>query len=167
MPDLRPTLLLLALAALPGPLAAQTFRDTHFANPDLPGGPCYQRTYTTAHLADHPQQQVTQITLRPSLLSPEVATGDYLLDLFVMRRGDPEELMATAYCTPRSTRMDCLLEGDAGGFRLEAAGPARLRLTVGPQGVLFEGRADVLELSATTGDDRVFLIPNAAPEACH
>lgn len=122
---------------------------------------CYARSYSAAHLADHPNQLVTDIALTPDRASP--ALGELRLILELRLRGLAETLVATAYCDPApATALDCKLEGDAGGFTVTPAKGDALTVTVGPFGMHFEGVRDFIEIRADRGDDRVFRLPRAA-----
>jgi hypothetical protein len=130
----------------------------------LPPGACHLRRYAPDHLAAHPAQSVTLIALAPETGAAEADTP--VLRLSVAVRGDREIYRATAYCDRWQFPADCLLEGDAGAFRLEAARDGALRLTVAPRGISLEGSRGFVALEGTRGDDRLFLIPRAAPGAC-
>lgn len=126
---------------------------------DLIGGGCFQRIYSPAHLAQHPQQQVTTIALRRA--SEHDRSPSQGLQLRLTLRAWDELLTGIAYCAPNATTLECSMEGDAGGFRLEAARDGALRLVVAPQGISLEGESDVAVIAGDQGDDRRFLIPPA------
>lgn len=124
---------------------------------DLMGAGCFVRVYSAAHLRDHPLQQVTVIALRRAPVQD--LDGAVLVDVGVEMRAWNEPLRGSAVCVPVGATLDCLLEGDAGAFTLEAGRGGALRLVVAPRGMAFEGTSDFAEISGTTGDDRLFLIP--------
>jgi predicted nucleic acid-binding Zn ribbon protein len=129
----------------------------------LPGS-CYLRQYTRAHLAEHPDQTVTMIALGPETGAEEADAP--ILRLMVAVRGDGEFYRATAYCDGWGRRMDCMLEGDAGGFTLEPARDGAVRMTLARYGITFEGSGGFVTLEGDRGDDRVFLIPAVPADAC-
>lgn len=132
---------------------------------DLLAPGCFERVYSVDHLARNPVQQVTRIALRRA--ASQDAAGGTLVDLAVEMRAWGEVLRATALCDPASGRtVECLIEGDAGAFRLEPGRDGALRLVVAARGVVLEGRADFAELHGDRGDDRLFLIPRAPTAAC-
>jgi hypothetical protein len=124
-------------------------------------GQCYLRQYSRDHLVQHPDQRVTQIAV-----GPEGGTGDPILRVAVMLRGDREVYSGAAYCTRWGRKMDCAMEGDMGAFTLEPAKDGAVRLSVGSPGMSFEGTAGFIDLAADRGDDRVFLIPPVPADAC-
>ena len=136
------------------PLLAQSAQDMVFAADP----PCYSRSYTNAHLAAHPDQQVTLMVVRADTEDMALDTTDDLLVLVeVLTRSDKSPYSGVGYCTPDKQGLTCLMEGDAGGFTL-AEQDGRLLLSVGENGLSFEGDADFLTLEPDTGDDRAFLL---------
>lgn len=150
----------LIFALLASPLQADTFRSLYFGNPDLRSNNCFVRAYTSAHLAKNPDQMVTQISLQTSLLSPE--GPDPLLDLFISLRGDKTLYHATAQCRQTKAGLSCAVDG-GGAFVLTAEKAHILRLTMQSDTIRFARGRVTLHLSS---EDRVFLIPNVAPENC-
>ena len=148
---------LLALAILP--LAQAPAR----AEAILPGG-CYIRTYSPEHLAKHPQQQVTQITLSPSALSDGGTVEE--INLFIQVRRTEYEYHGLAYCQPVDSQWLCAVEGDGGQFTLSPAQGRDLYLTVQPGGLALEGQRDTLQIASDSGDDRKFRIPPVHPDLC-
>jgi hypothetical protein len=141
--------ILFAIALLP--CAAQ-------ASP-LVGG-CFVRVYSAGHLAEHPDQRVTAIALKP-LAEPH---DGVILDLYLRMRGGAT-VMGTAYCDGMGDGMTCGLEGDAGGFTL-GPGKGGILLRVDPGGMSFEGARDWVSISGRSGDDRVFLLQDATARDC-
>jgi hypothetical protein len=126
---------------------------------------CYLRQYSAAHLAAHPDQRVTQIALGP--WGPAWGKDrDLVLTVAVYLTGDAERYSGAAWCRDAGPYLHCRMEGDAGSFALEAAAGRALRMTLTGDGIGFEGPRDFVELSARTGDDRVFLIPPVPADAC-
>ncbi|MBP9184499.1 MAG: hypothetical protein KBF78_15290 [Fuscovulum sp.] len=126
---------------------------------------CYLRQYSAAHLAAHPDQRVTQIALGP--WGPAWGKDrDLVLTVAVYLTGDAERYSGAAWCRDAGPYLHCRMEGDAGSFALEAATGRALRMTLTGDGIGFEGPRDFVELSARTGDDRVFLIPPVPADAC-
>ena len=143
-----------ALCCLAGPTCAQSVQDLVFT----PDGPCFSRTYDDAHLAAHPDQQVSLIVVRADTEDMELDTTDDLLVLVdVLTRTSDRPYSGIGICNPGNSGLSCLMEGDAGGFSLSEQ-DGRLRLEVGPNGLSFEGDADFLTLEPDQGDDRVFLL---------
>ena len=135
------------------PAAAQNLRQQMFSNETS----CYARVYSATHLASHPVQQVTAIALTPQ----QRISGEerLLLRLSVTVRGTRETYIGVGYCDDAgATVLTCGMEGDAGGFILAAAKNGALTLTVGRNGVSFEGNADFITLEGLAGDDREFLL---------
>ena len=123
-----------------------------------PDGPCFSRTYDAAHLAAHPDQQVSLIVVRADTADMALDTTEDLLVLVdVLTRTSDSPYSGIGICNPGSSGLSCLMEGDAGGFTLTEQ-DGRLRLEVGPNGLSFEGEADFLTLEPDQGDDRVFLL---------
>ena len=88
---------------------------------------CYERVYSEAHLAKHPQQKVTYMRLDhfPFFSGPFDNNGqpviypnarDIVVNLTVHMRGMDVELGATGFCWPEGTGMACGLECDGGQF---------------------------------------------------
>lgn len=143
-----------AFAVAGTPLLAQTAQDMVFA----PDPPCYSRSYDKAHLAAHPDQQVTLMVVRADTEDMALDNTDQLLVLVdVLTRSGTSPYSGIGYCTPGKQGLSCLMEGDAGGFTLDAQ-DARLLLSVGENGLSFEGDADFLALEHDSGDDRSFLL---------
>jgi len=155
---------LAALCIMASPAFAENVLDSHFGNPALPSSGCFVRSYSNSHLAKHPDQVVTDIAVMVSALSSGGNTP--LLDVFVTLRGDRYQYHGLAACKTKGKGLICQLEGDAGAFTLTGEDNGALRLTVGRQGMGFEGDK-FIEISGTQGDDRVFLIPNVSGELCN
>jgi hypothetical protein len=144
---------LAALALLAAPATAQT----------MAPGECFLRQYSRDHMASHTDQTVTLIALGPETGAEEADAP--ILRLMVMVRGDSEAYRGSAYCDGWGVPMDCLMEGDAGAFRIEPA-KGGVRLTLAVRGVSFEGTRDFVTLDGDRGDDRVFLLPRVPADAC-
>jgi hypothetical protein len=147
---IRPAALAALLAA---PAAAQT----------MAPGDCFLRQYSRDHLASHPDQTVTLIALGPETGAEEADAP--ILRVMVMVRGDDLPYRGTAYCNGWGVPMDCLMEGDAGAFRIEPSGKG-VRVTLARRGVSFEGMRGFVTLEGDRGDDRVFQLPRVPADAC-
>lgn len=151
----------LTLLAAAGPVLAKSPQDQMFPSDSS----CYTRTYTRAHMADHPQQRVTRIAIGP--WAAGLDDPRYLpVRVAITLRGSPERFGAVAYCENEAGHLFCQLEGDAGSFTLEPRPNGALRLKVSRRGMMFEGNQDFIEISGTSGDDRVFLLPAGGADAC-
>ncbi len=122
---------------------------------------CYARSYTEDHLADHPQQRVTQMVLRPD----RAAMAPYLgLWVGVTLRGTPGGAFeALAQCENVEDSLYCTMEGDSGAFSISAAKDDAVLVTVGSRGMGLENETGFATLERDRGDDRSFLL---RPVAC-
>lgn len=149
------------LVLLPIPVLAQTGATAMFP----PEASCFQRHYDAAHLAQHPQQDVTDISLTPAE-GQQVSTS-LVVDIAVHLRGKPDGYVGSAYCEPDAAGLSCGMEGDAGAFNLVLRDRGALLLKVDPGGMSFEGTQDFLTVSGTSGDDRAFLMYPVAAADCY
>ncbi len=140
------------------PLAAQGLAGRLFGA--KPG--CFARAYTADHLARHPVQQVTEITLSPDIAAMTMGGEVDAVMVSVRVRSGRAAYFGSASCERTGAALTCYREGDAGSFRLTEAANGALRLEVGPNGMSFEGIGDFVTLEGNSGDDREFLIPPAA-----
>lgn len=81
---------------------------------------CYARKYDASHMAAHPDQKVTGITIRlvnrlVTDESDDMAQGT-LFQLEVRRRGDRETLEASGPCMVEGGKVFCGVECDGGGL---------------------------------------------------
>ena len=150
--------IVLLIALLPAPTLAQGIFD-----PANGGAVCYVRNYSEAHLAGHPQQQVTRIGV---VLDRSQAESDPVLRLEVWLRPGQRRAEIMAYCTWAGPALDCDIEGDAGNLRIEPGKGGALLLSVGERGLGLETAQGFVTLPADRGDDRVFLIPPQDGMAC-
>lgn len=121
---------------------------------------CYTRTYSPDHLQRHPVQQVTFMALVPE---PGVEEPGALgVSVRVMVRGDAETYERLAFCEDQGSALECRMEGDAGSFRVARRGDGVL-LTVGADGIGFEGARGFIEFSGIRGDDRAFALGRGGP----
>ncbi|MET1415917.1 hypothetical protein ABVF61_26840 [Roseibium sp. HPY-6] len=119
--------------------------------------PCFARTYTASHLANHPKQLVAHIWF---LDAPSATTGNNQLALqFGFRLRDGRAYSSFAYC---STDGFCATEGDGGSVQFTDRG-TNLRLSVVDY-LIIEGADFSPDLSQS--DDRVFLLYPAARGDC-
>ena len=123
---------------------------------------CYSRSYTKDHLAKHPAQRVTQISVSPDFSIAEPMLG---LHIQLRLRGVPGGAYeAYGYCENEGGHtIYCGMEGDAGGFQITPAKNGAILLTVASYGMTFENENGFSTLERTAGDDRSFLL---LPAAC-
>jgi hypothetical protein len=142
------------------PAAAQSLIDTHLYASG--GSGCFLRQYSDDHLAKHPAQMVSMIAIGRTDYRPLYA--DQPMRVMVMfRTGDYATTLAD--CREGGPGMVCTTEGDGGAFTLEARPKGAVLLR--PVGdLVMEGAEEFHMLSATSGDDREFLIPPVPPDAC-
>ncbi|NJS39640.1 MAG: hypothetical protein HC783_12200 [Rhodobacteraceae bacterium] len=151
------TILILLAAA---PLAADSPREVLFPSDAV----CYARAYSAQHLADHPVQRVSPIALRPE--GAKVEDPAMLVWVTISFRDRPDEaLEALAYCQVQdSTRLGCIMEGDAGAFTIAAGKKGSALVSVEKAGMAFETATGFVTLRADAGDDRSFLLqPGPCP----
>lgn len=148
------------LVLLPCPLLGQTGATAMFP----PEAACFQRHYSAAHLAQHPQQIITDIALSPAE-GQQVSTS-LVVDISVKLRGETDSYIGSAYCEPGGAGLSCGMEGDAGAFTLALRDGGALLLKVDPVGMSFEGARDFLTLSGSSGDDRAFLMHPVVAADC-
>jgi hypothetical protein len=119
---------------------------------------CYTRSYTSDHLAQHPEQRVTEITVTPDFSSTDPLLT---LDVVVQLRGKPGgRFRAWAYCENQGAdTLSCAMEGDAGTFTLAPSEGVAVLLTVGKDGLELENENGFVTLDSSAGDDRSFLLP--------
>lgn len=146
----------LMLLSSPG-AEAQSPQDLMF-----PGGNrCYEREYGKGHLARHPEQRVTRISVSPDPVSD---APRFAVELRLGVRGTPAGAFeAHAICENNgATTLYCTMEGDAGGFQLTPAKNRSLLLSVSSLGMSFENEAGFVLLEHDTGDDRSFILRSFA-----
>lgn len=120
-------------------------------------GDCYARTYSAAHLAEHPRQRVAHIwfTHEPSLGSSP--------DRFALRFGfslrDGRSYESVAYCGVDGR---CAVEADGG--RIQFADRGRSLLMSVTDYLVVEGRD--FSPNLMDSDDRAFLLHSSEPAAC-
>ena len=142
--------------------AADSFYERYISGP---GGisPCYARTYSREHLAEHPKQTVTRFYLTRSEYD-EVGTArsfDVAFGFMLKTMRGPFSGYAT--CRPRGDGAACVVEADGGG----------ITLTPRPDGVLVSVD-ERLEVEGASGfspdlhasDDREFRLYTSDPESC-
>lgn len=121
-------------------------------------GDCYYRAYDADHLADHPDQLVTEFSLSHNAEFQD--TGAELTLLFGITKRDGNRYEGVGLCVGNV----CGVEGDGGGFTLN---PHRdgLRLEIDPErGMHAEGEAGFIALEDS--DDKVFLLYEASAKTC-
>lgn len=129
---------------------------------------CYQRVYSDAHLAKHPQQKVTYMRLDhfPLFSGPFGADDqpmiypdarEIVLFLTVHMRGIDQELENTGFCWPDGDGMSCGIECDGGQFALEDRGADRILLRLKNEIYFADcGEGDIA--LDPEPDDRAFLL---------
>lgn len=158
---MRALSLSLCLAALPAlPLAAQSPRDAMFPT----DASCYLRQYSRQHMADHPDQLVTQIAVGPEQGAFEADV--LILKVAVYLRGSDERFLASAYCDNTGGTLSCGLEGDGGWFQMKPAKGGAVMLMVGRDPLGFEGARGFVTFGGGVSDDERFLIPRVPADAC-
>ncbi len=153
------TVALIVVPTSSGAIASDFF-DVAFAGTQG-GTPCYGRTYDDAHLKSHPEQLVRriEIDMDKTDANDRVNTAErFELGMAVMTKTSSEWYGNAAICKAVADSAECFLDGDGGKFKLTAADDGALRLETGDYGIGFEGEKDFIELKATSGDDRVFLL---------
>lgn len=146
---------LLALCLVAQPVIAESVTAQRVFGPDAP---CFGRFYDSAHLARHPDQQVTGIVLFADTEDMELDTTDQsLVVVEVTTRSGKTPYSGIGICIDGNRGLFCSMEGDAGGFTVSAFDD-RLLLEVRDVGMSFEGPTDFLTLEYDHGDDRAFLL---------
>ena len=135
------------------------------AKPLTNGNDCFVRSYSKAHLASHPDQLVRYISLSPVPL--QAPAGQVLMNLTVNQSGSDYYYSSFVYCREKAAGLACAMEGDAGRFNLEGRTKGQLLLTVGRDGLVFEGSGAMITISGTAGDDRSFLLAPQPSSACN
>ncbi len=151
------------ISALPDLAEAKNVYLTHFV--DRNASACYIRQYDKAHLAKHPDQLVTSVSMSISPINEGGTTPT--LNLFITFRGSNSVYQGVGICKFTGDDLTCGVEGDGGSFTLSAKSDTSLLLTVGLGGMGFEGDRDYREISGTKGDDRSFVIPSAPSRYCN
>jgi hypothetical protein len=152
----------LLLAAASPVHAAGTFYDRYVIGADgIP--PCYARTYTGEHLAEHPRQKVTEFFLTGSAVDDGRPPRSFTMDFGFRLKGSSDVFGAVAVCAARGDGATCLVEGDGGGFTLTPR-PDGLLVTV-EERLEVEG-AESFSPDLHDSDDREFRLYASAPEVC-
>lgn len=135
---------------------------------------CYTRNYTAAHLAKHPHQTVTTM----SLIVGKSAnyTDPYTALISLQRRGSQKVLSTGLGCTKMSGNqgmMSCSVDCDGGSFDLKrATDGSHLHLYLHTPLALSDGCGlsdddeDSYEILEPGLDDQVFRLNRANAEAC-
>jgi hypothetical protein len=170
----RATLAFLAAAATTPACAATTF-DAYFAKADG-GHPCYARTYTDAHMVEHPVQTVTRIEIDYDPKNPDGVANrpeKFELGFGFMLKHSHAWYTNVAECSARSTGFDCSLESDGGAFRLTPQDGMLTLMVVNRGGtdaagdqINVEGTNDFAGFGKPGGDDLVFSLTRSARSVC-
>lgn len=123
---------------------------------------CYARAYSASHLASHPEQRVTRISVTPDFA---LADPQLVLHVVLELRGPQGGIFeAYGYCDNEGgDTLYCGLEGDAGAFQVTTAEKGAVLLEVGQLGMSLENGEAFATLESASGDDRSFLLK---PVAC-
>lgn len=123
---------------------------------------CYARSYSKEHLASHPAQRVTQISISPDFTIADPMLGVHLK---LRLRGVPGGNFETfGYCENEGGHtLYCGMEGDAGGFQITPEKAGAILIKVSSYGMTFENETGFATLERNSGDDRSFLLK---PVAC-
>jgi hypothetical protein len=118
-------LLILALL-VPAAAGAQDLAETHFSM-----NFCWDVSYSTAHLAEHPEKTVTAFRVSREPAGFPTAPGQTAMELeATFRDGNGgrggEEAAVIGLCEPDGdNRLVCALHANAGNYRIERQGPGR------------------------------------------
>lgn len=125
---------------------------------------CYARSYQAGHLAEHPQQRVTAMTL--SLKRGRASPAEF--QVFVTVRGDRDLWSAAGECAAGGAIV-CSVECDGGGFSIAGnATPQTVLLNLEqPHGRISMNGCDGGERELEAGaDDRRFRLDRVANAVC-
>jgi hypothetical protein len=111
--------------------------------PPVPGTRiCHRQVYSAEHLAAHPEQTVTAMTLHiayyrhdPDEFHPEGQRNYYFI-MSLRTRDRTEALTASGECGPHDGKVGCGVDCDGGGFSFSIAGPDVVRVDFGENGRL-------------------------------
>lgn len=141
-----------AILMLPTLVQAQSPQDVMFPNGEI----CYGRSYGPLHLAQHPDQRVTDFVIYPDFMTDAPA---FALELRLSLRGnDGGAFAAHAVCENEGDVLFCLMEGDAGGFQISPARNKSILVEVSSLGMTFENEGGFTTLERDRGDDRSFIL---------
>ena len=146
----------LSLGLLAGPVAAASPWDRMFAGTTG----CYQRVYPVTHLAGHPEQRVTEMSIRAAPDIPGDPWPAVVLDV-TLRGPEGGRAEAVAWCENIEDTLYCGMEGDAGAFSIAPAKEGAILISVVRDGMSFETETGFVTLEARRGDDRSFLLKPA------
>jgi hypothetical protein len=131
---------------------------------------CYKRAYAASHLAAHPGQTVTTMTLRLRPISENgqpIAGKSHSADLTANFRDKKKRGFADSDCAASGQGLVCALDSERGRFRL----------TRSPAGMLLEPDTDLrmhepaegpflAAISPANPEDRKFLLTPVAADVC-
>lgn len=127
---------------------------------------CYSRTYSADHLARHPDQRVTRMSLILTRGASRSEPASFRI--FVTVRGDREVWSASGECRRRGGIV-CDVECDGGGFAIGAASTTEaLQIALdSPHGRISMNGCDGGEREVEAGrDDRRFRLDRAPGRVC-
>ncbi len=160
---------LLFTAALPA-LAADGDETFLFGAPVAAGklaATCFQRQYDDAHLARHPRQNVTAVTLLAT--RAEWQDAPIILDLSLSFREAPAPLHLSGSCSAAEgtvDRLSCGIECDGGSFTLERDAKGNLLFAPGRDLHLCGGEEEPMPGAALGADDTRFRLESVAVSDC-
>ena len=130
------------------------------------GEVCYSRTYSTDHLARHPDQRVTRMSLILTRGASRSEPASFRI--FVTVRGEREVWSASGECRRRGGIV-CDVECDGGGFAIGATSTTEaLQIALdSPHGRISMNGCDGGERDLAAGrDDRRFRLDRAPGQVC-
>jgi hypothetical protein len=135
---------------------------------------CWTRVYDAAHLAKHPGQKVTALTLAISARDPagDNDPGKYLAKVTAKMRnaGDTYTNLNGARCTAGSDRLTCVTDGFyIGQFSLEPAAKTMKLAFRGTDHIALVPGVDLdafAVLSADSPEHTLFLLQPASAKTC-
>ena len=126
-------------------------------------GACFARTYTPAHLRQHPRQTIRFFYVREpgAEWRATQSPGHFNLAFGLRLVGHRDTYSGMAICTPNGSGAQCDVEGDGGAFTMSQSGP---RLRIAFSRLELEGPHDFT--GPVTDDNRVVLLSRAAAAVC-
>lgn len=137
---------------------------------------CYARIYSSAHLAKHPKQRVTEIgfwlayhRFPPDEFYPQ-GQRNYYFALTAKRKGSGRLLTARGECGPNGNSIGCGVECDGGGVSVTRRPGDKILVSLGKDGWIRMTEGCDEEESAVNleagEDDREFLLSRLPDSAC-
>lgn len=136
---------------------------------------CYRRVYSPGHLAEHPEQTVTEIDFRlayyrhdPDEFYPK-GQRNYYFAMLVKQRGGDRTLTAMGECVAYGDKISCGVECDGGGVSVSRrkAGTILVDLDAFGRIRMSEGCDEAGAVDLEPGkDDRSFLLTKTDDASC-